>query len=445
MATISFGGLATGLDTNTLISQLMALERKPLERLENDKSYLSSRLEAFSELNDKLKALTTAFESMDSADELAAYSATTSSSEYIGISASSSAQAGSFEVEVQTLARQQKSITASSYASKTEGNFGSGTITITTDSGSTDITYSTGDSLSDIMEAINAANTGDDATGVAASIINDGSGYRLVLTGEDAETDFTAAVVDDGSGTYDLSAINTSQTAQLATIKVDGVTMTSKNNTFTEAIPGVTLTLNKVNAAGEVTRVDISTDTSAVKAKIDKFVSAYNSILTFIDDQADASWGKDSSLQTVKRNLQNMLVTKVDGSGDYNYLVDLGFKTDEKTGKLSVTSSTIETAIKNNLEDVEKLFVGESGVTGIADLFKDYLDSATDSTNGIYASRKAGTENNISRIEDNILSIEARLVQREATLRAQFSAMELLVSNMNSVSSYLSAFTSSNR
>ncbi len=444
MSTITFGGLATGLDTNTIISQLMALERKPIERLENDKSYLTNRLEAFSELNDKLKALSTAFEAMDTASELAAYSATTSSSEYIGISASSSAQTGSFEVEVQTLARQQKSITASNYASKTEGNFGNGTITITTDSGATDITYSAGESLTDIMNAINAANTGDDATGVAASIINDGGGYRLVLTGEDAETDFTTAVVDDGSGAYDLSAINTSQTAQLATIKVDGVTMTSKNNSFTEAIPGVTLTLNKVNTVGEVTRVDVSTDTSAVKGKIDKFVSAYNSIITFVDDQADASWGKDSSLQTVKRNLQNMLVTKVDGSGDYNYLVDLGFKTDKDTGLISVTSSTIEDAIKNNLEDVEKLFVGESGITGIAELFKDYVDSATDSVNGIYASRKTSTENNISRIEDNITSIEARLEQREATLRAQFSAMEQLVSSMNSVTSYLSTLYNNN-
>ncbi len=444
MATITFGGLATGLDTNTIISQLMALERKPIERLENDKSYLTNRLAAFSELNDKLKALSTAFESMNTADELAAYSATTSTSEYIGISASSSALAGSYEVEVQTLARQQKSITNSSYASKTEGNFGTGTITITTDSGSTDIGYSAGDSLSDIMGAINAANTGDDATGVSASIINDGTGYRLVLTGEDAETDFTAAVVDDGSGTYDLSALSTSQTAQLATIEVDGVTMTSKNNTFSDAIPGVTLTLNKVNVAGEVTRVDVSTDTSAVKAKIDKFVSAYNSIVTFVDDQADASWGKDSSLQTVKRNLQNMLVTKVDGSGDYNYLVDLGFKTDKDTGLISVTSSTIEDAIKNNLEDVEKLFVGESGITGIAELFKDYVDSATDSVNGIYASRKTSTENNISRIEDNITSIEARLEQREATLRAQFSAMEQLVSSMNSVTSYLSTLYNNN-
>ncbi|OQX05510.1 MAG: hypothetical protein BWK76_27390 [Desulfobulbaceae bacterium A2] len=444
MATITFGGLATGLDTNTIISQLMALERKPIERLENDKSYLTNRLAAFSELNDKLKALSTAFESMNTADELAAYSATTSTSEYIGISASSSALAGSYEVEVQTLARQQKSITNSSYASKTEGNFGTGTITITTDSGSTDIGYSAGDSLSDIMGAINAANTGDDATGVSASIINDGTGYRLVLTGEDAETDFTAAVVDDGSGTYDLSALSTSQTAQLATIEVDGVTMTSKNNTFSDAIPGVTLTLNKVNVAGEVTRVDVSTDTSAVKAKIDKFVSAYNSIVTFVDDQADASWGKDSSLQAVKRNLQNLLVTKVDGSGDYNYLVDLGFKTDKDTGLISVTSSTIEDAIKNNLEDVEKLFVGESGVTGIAELYMDYVDSATDSVNGIYASRKTSTENNISRIEDNITSIEARLVQREATLRAQFSAMEQLVSSMNSVTSYLSTLYNNN-
>jgi len=433
MATITFGGLASGIDTDTIVTQLMQLERKPIERLEKDKSYLNSRISAFSSLDSKLKALNTAAQALDSSTELAAYSATVSSSEYLGISASSSATAGSYEVEVQYLARQQKNVSNSTYASKTEGNFGNGTITIN----GTGITYSAGDSLTDIMEAVNTANTGDSATGVAASIINDGSGYRLVLTGEDASTSFTSTVVDDGSGSYSLSAFSTSQTAQLATIEVDNITVTSKNNTFTDAIPGVTLTLNKVNASGEKTRVDVSTDTSAVKSKIDTFVSAYNSVISFIKDQDDASWGRDSGLQSVKRNLQNLLVSKVDGSGEYNYLVDLGFKTDEETGLISVTSSTIEDAIKNNLADVEKLFVGESGVTGIAELFQDYLDSATSSVDGIYATRKTSTDSSLKYLESSMDKMEARLEQREKTLRAQFSAMEQLLSGMNSTSNYL--------
>ena len=86
---------------------------------------------------------------------------------------------------------------------------------------------------------------------------------------------------------------------------------------------------------------------------------------------------------------------------------------------------------------MEKLFVGENGIDGIANRFTSYLDTLTDSIDGLYASKKTSTDQTIKRIDNNIDSLERRLEQREKTLRAQFDAMETLMGSMNSTSSYL--------
>lgn len=434
MANITFGGLATGMDTGAIVSELMKLERQPLERLEREKSYLNNRLDAFKDFDAKLEEFYDFFKNFDSTDEIRSFSASAASEEFFTLSADSTSVAGSFQVEVQNLAQVQKDVGVG-YADKSAGTFSAGTITIN----STDITIDANDSLSAIATKINNANTGDSATGVSASIINDGSanGYRLVLTGEDAETTFSATVSGVSSGGTALSFSNT-QPAELASIVVDGITITNKNNTFTEAIPGVTLSLLKENDVGATTSVAVDTNTQGIKDKVNEFVEKYNAILSYIDEQEDADWGRDMGFQGVKRSLQNLLVTNTGVSGDLKYLVDLGIETDQYTGKISIDSSQLDDAINENLDDLENLFLGEDGIDGISTLFKNYLDGVTDSTNGILAAKQKSTDIGIKSLDSNIERMELRLEKREEMLNAQFAAMEQLVSGMNSTASYLS-------
>ncbi len=434
MATINFGGLASGLDTEAIISALMDVERQPLERLEKDKSYLNSRLSAFSDFESKLNDLKSAFEDIDTADELRSYSATSASEDYFSVETTSTAVAGSYDVEVVNLAKVQKDVSVG-YASSSDTSFSAGTITIN----GTDIAVENADSLGDIVDKINAANTGDSATGVSAGLIDDGTanGFRIVLTGENASTSFTAStsgVAADGTA---LTFSNT-QTAQQATAIVDGITIVSDNNTLSNAIPGVDLTLLKTNATGESTHIGVDVDSEGVKAKLDAFVSAYNGIIGFIGEQEDTSWANDSGLLSTQRKLQNFLVTNVGGTGNFQYLVDLGIKTNEKDGTISLDSTKITDAITNDFESIEKLFLGEEGVEGIADKFVNYLDSMTDSLDGLYASRKKSTDSSIRGLDRNIENMNLRLEQRERTMRAEYEALELLMSQMNSTSSYLS-------
>lgn len=429
---INIGGLATGMDTNALIEQLMKAERRPLERLERDKSYENSRIAAFKDFDQKLKDLLSKVEAIDTSKEIRSFKATSPTSEFFSLSSSSSAVSGTYQVEVKALSRLQKNV-SQGYASMTDANFGTGKITIN----GQDINYS-GDSLSTLRDKINAVNTGATPTGVSASIINDGStGYRLVLTGKDGATSFTASVTETVAGTYAPPAFTTTQTARQGHIFVDGVNVYSKSDVFSEAIPGVTLTANKENTAGVSTTVTVGVDKEGIKSKVSAFVEGYNEIFRFVSKQADADWGKDSSFRSVKGRIQGLLVSEVASSGSLKRLSELGLETNKKDGTISLNSSVFDNLVTNNLDSVDKLLAGETGVDGVTKKFKDYLKGVTDLETGIYAGRKEVSDTSIRRIDQQVQRQEARLEQREKTLRAQFDAMETLVSSMSGQSSYL--------
>ncbi len=433
MASITFGGLASGIDSEAIINALMDVERKPIDRLENDKAYLNTRLQAYSDFDGKLKNLLSSFEDLDTSKEFRSYSATAASEEYFTVDAESTADPGSYNIEVVNLAQVQKDVSVG-YASASDGVFSAGTIDIN----GTTIDIADGDALGTIVDKINAANTGDAATGVSAALIDDGTdaGYRIVLTGENASTDFTVSVDGVSDGTTDLSFSNT-QTAQQATVNIDGITIVSDNNTLTDAIPGVTIDLLKPNTPGETTRLAVDVDKEGIKSKVDAFVSAYNDIITFISDQKDTSWGAENGLQGTKRRLQTLLTTPTGGDGAFQTLVDIGIKTNKDDGTISLDSTRFNDALTRDLDSVEKLFIGDDTSEGIATKFTNYLDGITDSVDGLYATRKSSTERSVKNIDNNIESIERRLEMRERTLRAQYESLELLMSSMNSTSSYL--------
>jgi flagellar hook-associated protein 2 len=522
---ISFGGLATGLDTTSLIEQLMEAERTPLSRLETDKSYFNARLSALTQFETKLESFLTKIENLDSATDLQAKKTTLSSEDFFSATPDSEALAGNYQVEVVDLAQVQKSVSLG-VADKTASNFGLGTLTLTVgDNDPVEIAIDAGNnSLEGIMSAINEADAG-----VTASIINDGTAnpYRLVLTGEDIATNFSltgnlasfngdvtslttggyadqeaklfgsgtislstghditlsgennsladirdainlemgttgvsATIEADGDGDwklvlaggaidstnltggagYDAPSFTTTQNAQQAHIRVDGIDIFSNSNTLTEAIPGVSLDLTRAEE-GTVTNLSVDLDENAIKGLIKSFVSGYNDVVSFVTNQSKSEGSNagilvgDSGLNNVKRRLQNMLTTPIEGS--ISSLSQLGLKT-QKNGTLEIDDDTLTEAIQNDLAGVTKLLAGNDSVEGIATRLKSYLDDITDSTDGFFAGRKQSIESNVKRIGKSIERMEMRLEKREQNLFDQFNTLEQLISSMNSTSSYLS-------
>ena len=432
MSSITFSGLASGLDTDSIIESLMEIEREPIDSLEADAEYFESETEAFSNIRTTLVALQDAVEAMDTVKELSAYSATSSDQSLLSATAGETASAGSYHIEVLSLAETQKDVGAEGF-SDTDSEALSGSLTI----GETTIDYSDV-TLSDLVDMIN-----DSEVGLQATIINDGteSGYRLVLSGEEAGVE--TAVLGTGSISIDTATDGHTYDSAQAHIVVDNIDIYSNGNTLTSAIPGVTLDLLDAES-GESLTVTVASDTSQIEATVDTFISAYNNVVDLLADESENGWGNDSSLSFIRRKMQNFLTTQVSGSDSLTSLVQLGFKTDYKTGQLSVDSSVFNEALSNDPEGVLGLFAGDSETDGIADLFGDYLDAQTDSVDGIYARRKTTNDANIKRIENRVEVMETRLEKREEYLRAQYTALETLISEMNAQTSYLDEISALN-
>ena len=438
--TIQFGGLATGLDTSSIIDQLMELERRPLSLLEKDKTWLNSRLQAFTELDTKLKSFADGIRELGDANTLLQRSIRQSSDALLTARVDSNAQAGaSYQVEVVSLAQVQKSVSAG-VASKTDAVFGTGAMSLTLDGTSTAITIGAGDnSLTGIMNAINTADLG-----VRASIINDGSAtpFRLVLTGNDPAKSFTLDASSLTGGTVALDLGEPVQQATRAHIRVDTIDIYSDSNTLTEAIPGVTLDLTRAEV-GTLTSLNVGIDRDSIKATIEAFAKGYNEVVGFITSQSAMNGAKggvlggDSGIGTIKRRLQTMLTQPLGNSGVFTALSQLGFET-RKDGTLKVNEKTLNAAIDENLDSVVSLLAGENGVDGIAGQFQDYLDTLTDSVSGLLKGRKDSIDSNLRRLDTRITSMEMRLEKRQQMLERQFSAMESLISGLNAQSSYLS-------
>jgi flagellar hook-associated protein 2 len=469
MPSITFSGLATGLNTASIISQLMQVARQPETLLQAQQTSDQGKIDEFNKIESALTNLQSVVNGFKTADSFGAMQATPANANLLTATASGSAAAGTHTVKVDSLATNQRQVTTGA-ASSTSLIFNTGSFTIDDGvAGHTPVTINIGqgqNSLSGIASAINAS-----SANVTASIVNDGTNYRLVVTGKDTNNynfDFTNLATPPTGGTgalvpgWDATAYQAGAPAQLT---VDGVSMTKTSNTVTDAIQGVTLNLL---SQGSSTTVSVTNDKDAVTQKINSFVTAYNSAMSLINSESvyDATAKKagvlagNATVQSMKIQLQNMLTTIVPGSSSVRSLADLGITTDENDGTISVNSSTLSNALSNNYNDVVNLFShnGDTqflpeGQYGIAQQFSDMIGSMVNpyipgySGSGLIEIAKNSLNQDISNITDRIADMETRFLQMQTNMQNQFNALELTVSKLqnqgNLLLSYLGAGTSS--
>ena len=368
---ISIDGLISGLDTTSIITKLIELERRPIDLLGLRQETLDGKLEAWQEVNTKILAFETAAQKINSSREFQAVSTSFSNnnstqSDIATLTSNTNVPAGTYSLLVNQLASQHKLISNESFSSITDTiDFDSVTITV---SGGSSQTYTQG-SLSDLRDAINSS-----GQGVTANIINTAGSsspsYRLMLSSQGVGSDesFTMTVdqgTDDfGDPNSNLLTFATLQAAQDAILELDGISVTRTTNTFTDLIEGIQVDLT---AAGSGT-ITIGSDTSAVADKIEEFVEAYNVVMDYIDDQfrydIDASITKplfgNSTLLGIQTALKGIVTGVVSGlsttTDAYATLAQVGIKTDS-TNSLAVDRNLLVQALTENADAVKNLFV----------------------------------------------------------------------------------------
>jgi len=378
-------GIGSGLDVNSLVTQLMAVERQPEKLLDNKTADYKSKLSAYGSMSGTLASLQTAADGLANLSRLRAVNATVGDTSLATASASASASTGSYSLEVQALAQAQK-LKSAAFPSTTSsvgtgtltfefGTYSGGSFNPNADKPSVPVTIAAGqDTLAGVRDAINNA-----SAGVSASIVNDGAGQRLVITAKDtgAASALRITVSDsdlqntDASGlsrlAYDAStggAANLTQVtaARDATLVIDGIGMTRASNTVSDAIDGVTLNLLK-GVPGTTTILNVARSVDSAVTSVQSFVSAYNNataaLKTLSAYNADTKVGAvlqgDSTLLGVQSRVRQLLSSSVTNAGGYSTFSQIGV-TFQKDGTLSTDSTKLRAALNDPAKDVAPLF-----------------------------------------------------------------------------------------
>lgn len=390
----------TNLDVNSIVTQLMTVERQPITKLALKEASYQAKLSAYGSVKGAVSTFQSALSSLNKPNTFQTLAASSSDSTVLSASTSSIAVTGSYSMEVSSLAQSQK-LAAAGQASSTDA-IGSGNPTVLTfdfgtisggtfdsvsgqytgssftsnGSGVKTVTInSNNNSLQGIRDAINGA-----GIGVTASIINDGSGapYRLVLSSDSMGADHSVKISTDGgdaaidtlmthnpAGTQGFSE---TVTASNANFKVNGVAISKASNTVGDVIGGVTLNLNKVTTSPVTLNVSKSTD--GVATAINGFVKAYNDLsgtlagLSAYDaaNKKAAILQGDATVRSLQTQLRSMLGTAVTGvPGNLTTLGTIGVSF-QKDGTLAVDQAKLNTALTNNFTEIGSLFasVGQS-------------------------------------------------------------------------------------
>ena len=456
MGLLKIGGLASGLDTESLIKQLIAVERKPMAVMEQRRETLTSKAGAWRDLNSRLLNLQSRIADLKNlgANLWDAKRATVSDQTVLTASASNTAQPGSYSVEVVNLARSTTWKGGLSAADPTADLGVAGMITVAGGPGNgKEFEVKATDSLNDIAATVN----GNKELGFTASVVQVAPGdYRLVLNGQQgAANDF--ALTGTAAADLKLDAAQAEKVAAAANaqIKVNSVSIEVGENTARDAVPGVTLNLTKVGT----TAITVANDQSKVIDAVKQFVDQYNSTMDFIEQQAkyDTKTKKAGTLfgegmvTSVQFALSNRAMNPVGAvEAKFNALGMVGITSEKfaeggtSSRKLRLDESKLREALTANPDAVRDLFTVNDGTSmGVAVRMEEWLSGYT-KTGGLILNRAETLDQENTRIKERLAHFDEQILPlKEKRLRNQFIALEKAMSTFQSQGQWLSQQISS--
>jgi flagellar hook-associated protein 2 len=466
-STINFGGLASGLDTNSIVDQLMAIERQPQTRLKLKQSQIDARKTALSDVATRLKNLRLAAQDLKSPTLwLDTQTVDVNDSTKVAATRTGGAGTGGYQVEVDTLASASQhwfSYAAPAADQTLTFNYG-GTDPLNSPTKTFAITIAAG---ADITAAAGTINSNSDSP-VYASVVTLGDGTKSLAFSSKAtgtQSDFS---VSGASGV--LTAETKAVAGTNATGKIAGQSFDEQSNSISSAIPGVTLTLKGVTGAANPVTVTVGApgpDKGAISAKVKAFVDQYNSTVSFVRSKlqekpvagatsvSDISKGVlygDTSLNALLGQMRIAMTNayNVGGAvpGTIDQMNEIGVSTgksvgagtlnqDSVAGMLSFDADAFNVALNNDPGSVRKMLSGTSTAGGFAQAFDGLLAPVVQASGTI--DQTIQSQDNLRRsLADQIASMETILAKKQETLKQQFTAMESSIQASSSQGQWLS-------
>ncbi len=457
---ISSIGIGSGLPVEATISQLIDVEKRPLVTLKADATTIQAKVSAYSQVKSLASTMSDAVSKLTRDSGWNGLTIASTNTAAVNATVTGIASASTISVGVQKLAQAQSTASA---VVPTGTDLG-GTLTIqlgTWNSGLTGFTPGASSAVSITMApgetslAAVASRINDANAGVTATVLKDASGERLMIrskdTGEaagfqikagaDASTSLAQLAFDPGTTT---TTTTRPQAGQNAEATINGITVSSATNSLKDTIPGLTIQLSQVTAAGSDTLITASTDTATMKKNVQDFVDAYNALNTLLGDSTKydsetKSAGLlqgDSTALGLQNQMRAMLGSTTSG-GVYSYLSDIGVSI-QRGGGLLVDGSKLDNALKNP-DNVKKLFANDTGnlqTSGVAVKLKSYMTgllSFDGTLNRKSDSFDAATKRNTAEQD----KVTARAAAVEKRMRAQYTALDTQMASLTALSNYV--------
>ncbi|MCK9605228.1 MAG: flagellar filament capping protein FliD [Methylomonas sp.] len=469
---VSSTGIGSGIDIQSLVTQLATAEAQPaLNAISRKTSAANTLLSGLGTLKSGLSDFSSIVAKLKDGNLFKTFKTTSSDESVLKATAASGAVAGSYAVEVVQLAKAQKSIAAPEF-SNSSASIGSGTLTFDRpDGASFSVTTDNTTTLQGLRDAINQAAGNNFVTASIVNVDHVSTGpndpdngktvSKLVLTAKDVGTKngFTVSGNDDDGNNTDSLGISSFFSGSLqslsdpldAIIKVDQQTATRSSNLITDVLPGVNLDLQGSNV-GETVDVQISLDEEAIKTTVQGFVDGYNKLKSTTKslgkfggatDGSGTGNGAllgDSTLRLVAAQIRQAATANVSSaSGNYNSLAMIGISIN-RDGVMSLDSAKLTEALKSDIQSVSDVFSSADGVsTRMDSRLKLFLQSG-----GSLETRQNSLKKQISALSDQKLNVQDRQANYQAMLLRQFTAMDVTVGTLNTTSTFLSNWISKN-
>ncbi|MBS4077799.1 MULTISPECIES: flagellar filament capping protein FliD [Pseudomonas] len=459
-------GLGSGLDIGAIVTALVNADKSAKQtQIDTQTKTNSLKISGVGSLKSALAAFQKSMTDLNKASSpaFAGFTATSGTPTVLGVTSDSTAVPGTYNVVVKSLATGSK-VASASFAGGTTSAIPSGTLKISQNGTDYPVTIPANATLQSTRDAINTAQA---SNGISANIVTDSSGAsRLVISsnktgaGSDLSVSGIAGLEIDGTkvmgGTPaagDAGSVN--GVAKDAAITIDGLAVTSKSNTVTGAISGLTLNLASMSTGDTPTVVTVATNTTGIQTSLQTFVDSYNTLKKAIDTLSKATPDADGNLtvsaaftgDSLPRSLMADIreqLTESGPSAQLTVLSQLGVMTDSKTGLLA-----LDTAVFNKRMDtpgmagqVQQMFSGTNATNGLLARMSSAVDPYV-KTGGLLDQRSSNLTNLSSSLQKQQTALDLHVTSLTATLTAKYNAMDLLVGQMKATASNITSFFSS--
>ena len=435
--TFRAGGIFSGMDTNSIIEQLVQLERVPIQNLQRRQSTIAQQRAVIGDIETALEELSSLMEGMDDRGSLLSYLASSSNESALTVRASGDAVAGSHSVTIQQLARAEQDRSQAFSAAGDEVKAGTLTITVAGED-AVEVTIEDGDTLADVAYKINTS-----GARVTAVVVDTGTAAYLTLyavdTGHQVGGSPSDAVVIQesysGASGQELSFTETVQ-AQNARFTFDGLDIERRSNTISDVVEGLELTLLDDGGTPSVT-VSVEPDSQQLQDNLQSFIDAYNRAASLLQVQLSYTEGEttpvlfgDGTLRNLAMRLQTVVSEQLGGgTGSFSTLGSVGVKLGEG-GLLQLDQSTFDDAVARDFRGIADVFL--TADSGAFDHLGGVIDDYTNSVDGLFRYKKEALSDQDDNLAEQIDRMEDRVAAYEQQLVAQFTYMETVIAQLQS-------------